>query len=660
MNLKGIFKIKYNFLNTKILINILKIILFYILIRFKDFIIINNKKIIEIDNKVNESLYENNLDFFNYTTPIKIISIYYPEFLNISNNFINLYINLNESTLKENIISLHDKSYKEIKDDKNFYYLNKTSNLELIKNQVNLAKNHNIYGFAFYYYWFSGKKIFNEAINIFLESKEIDIYFLIIWKNNNYELNINKINKILIKQEYKENDPINLINDIKKYLISEKYIKINEKPVLGIYNYSKILQIKNFINNLRKASIEIRIGELYILGNFNEIEDYYKIKIFNFNFEFPSININLNKLFNYKINCNYSDLIYNNIYLNNNYNIFENNIYELDKDNINNTFFDFYEYFEKKLYILYKILFNWTNINYKENIRFIFINGWNNYINGQYLEPDKKYGYSSLNILSKSLFNLPIYKNNFNIDNLINRTNVAVQAHIFYNDLIFDIINKTNNIPVKFDLLISTTSKEISENILKNYIKYSKANKYEIILIKNIGRDIFPLLYQLKNNFKRYKYLCHIHTKKSLTSPEIGINWRNYLYNNLLGNTIIVKEILSDFENIDKLGFIFPETYHEIIKESLLLTKITKKYMQYILNKLFYNYKIGNKLIFPAGNMFWARINAIYQIFEYDFNLHYFKEKNLTNDSIIHGIERIWLYLVKINGYYYKKIFKLI
>ena len=58
--------------------------------------------------------------------------------------------------------------------------------------------------------------------------------------------------------------------------------------------------------------------------------------------------------------------------------------------------------------------------------------------------------------------------------------------------------------------------------------------------------------------------------------------------------------------------------------------------------------------------MFWARINAIYQIFEYNFNLYYFKEKDLTNDSIIHGIERIWLYLVKINGYYYKKIFKLL
>ena len=249
------------------------------------------------------------------------------------------------------------------------------------------------------------------------------------------------------------------------------------------------------------------------------------------------------------------------------------------------------------------------------------------------------------------MFNLSFYGNNYNVDKFKNHSVVAVQAHIFYKDLIFDIINKTNNIPTKFDLLISTTSNEIKENILKKYIRYSKANKYEIIVVQNMGRDVLPLLIQLKNNFKKYKYLCHIHSKKSKTCPEIGIKWRNYLYNNLLGNTAIVKKILSDFENIDKLGFIFPETYYEIIKQSLILTKITKRYMQYILNKLFHSYKLGNKLVFPPGNMFWARLSSIYQIFEYNFKLSYFKEKDLTNDSIIHGIERIWLYLVKINGY---------
>lgn len=125
-----------------------------------------------------------------------------------------------------------------------------------------------------------------------------------------------------------------------------------------------------------------------------------------------------------------------------------------------------------------------------------------------------------------------------------------------------------------------------------------------------------------------------------------------------MGNKRIVSEILTDFENNDKLGFIFPETFYYIIKERFKLTKKTFKYMKYILKQLFPNSTPGILTDFPAGNMFWARTNAIFQIFELDFNIKFDREKDQTNDTIMHGIERIWLYLVKINGFYYKTIFK--
>ena len=35
---------------------------------------------------------------------------------------------------------------------------------------------------------------------------------------------------------------------------------------------------------------------------------------------------------------------------------------------------------------------------------------------------------------------------------------IIVQAHIFYYDLIKEIINKTNNIPAKYNLFITTDS----------------------------------------------------------------------------------------------------------------------------------------------------------------------------------------------------------
>lgn len=236
----------------------------------------------------------------------------------------------------------------------------------------------------------------------------------------------------------------------------------------------------------------------------------------------------------------------------------------------------------------------------------------------------------------------------------MNNCLVAIHAHIFYEDIINEITNKTNNIPVKFDLYI-TTDKEQKMEFIKNFTdKYSKARNVIITVLENKGRDILPFLTQMGLVIDKYKYLCHLHSKKSPYVPGLGEGWRTYLYNNLLGTTEIISEILSDFENDDKLGFIFPENYHQIVEHAMLLYKKTKKNMNYLLKILFHRYKISDKYIeFPAGDMFWARTKAIYQIFKIDLRHNVPKEKG--SKSILFAIERIWLFIVKINGYYYKK-----
>ena len=56
--------------------------------------------------------------------------------------------------------------------------------------------------------------------------------------------------------------------------------------------------------------------------------------------------------------------------------------------------------------------------------------------------------------------------------------------------------------------------------------------------------------------------------------------------------------------------------------------------------------------------MFWAKISSIYQIFEINIDDKVPDETGQVDCTIMHGIERIWLYLVKINGFYYQKVFK--
>ena len=313
----------------------------------------------------------------------------------------------------------------------------------------------------------------------------------------------------------------------------------------------------------------------------------------------------------------------------------------------------FNEYSPEKFYIINKLIINWTRNHYNENNKLIIINSWNDWYEGSYLEPDIKNGYANLNALSKALFNLPFKNAIYNLSNLRKRINVAIQVHIFYEDLIKEIIDKVNNIPIKFDLYITSTSLQKSKISIKDYVRnYSKADNYYIKIVENKGRDVLPFLTQLKSVIKQYKYICHIHSKKTIYSPKFGDKWRKYLYGNLLGTIQITSEILSDFENFEKLGFIFPETFYECIKFALILTKQDRKYTNYIINQIFPGFKIEKSFDFTAGNMFWARVNAIYQIFDETSPDLFPEEKNQKSGTIIHGIERVWIYLIKLNGYF--------
>ena len=646
----------YYYINLSNIIKLLSFIILLYLLFFKNIYINNTKDIIDIDNIIHERKFEEDLDFSEYKTDLKILAIYYPDYLK------KYFVHFNRNKFETNI-NTKTLTKKERKPYKSLYLRNGKNISQLIKEQINLAKKHGIYGFGINYYWFSGKTFDSEPIDLFLGDNDIDYPFFLILNNDAKLLDDDEHKKtIIIEQDYKKDDITILINKIRKYLIHENYIKINGKPILAIYDPLIIHNIKECLSNFRQIANERGIGELFLLGTLYNDNNLHCRELFDACFECPPKNLNLNKFQNNKYNYYYQGLIYNedNNYVekNYNYNLFKGLMLEYNNSSIkknNPVIFD--EYSPEKLYILMKIIINWTTNNHNKDDNFIFINAWNNFEEKLYLEPDEYFGYASLNALSRAIFNISFNKN-LNLDYIKNISNIAVQAHIFYEDLIIEIIKKTNNIPVKFDLYISTNSFEMKNKVIELINNYSKSDRYEIIILDNKGRDVLPLLTQLKNKIKYYKYFCHIHSKKSKTSPIIGKNWRNYLFNNLLGNAEIVSEILSDFENMDKLGFIYPETFYDVIGLSFILTKKTKKYMQYILRKLFNKVKLGKKLEFPAGNMFWARVTAIYQIFEINFYNKFEKEDDQINDTIMHGIERIWLYLVKLNGFYYKKIFK--
>ena len=531
----------------------------------------------------------------------------------------------------------------------------------MVLKQIELAKSHGIYGFGIFYYWFSGKRFLDKTVDLFAESKNISFPYLLIWRNEDYRRRfLGFENDVFLIQNYSINETGKFVRDIKKYLISKNYIRIKGKPVLGIFDPSKIPNLINTLLSIRREARKNKIGELYLLATSSKIPRA-SMRFLNAAYDLPPMQfyqyrtVKKNKYYFY-----YSSLLFHTKLPNKkyeNYTLYKGNVIEWDNTHTMNRTIIFDEYTPEKFYISNKILLNWTNENLNVTDRYYFINGWNNWLEGSYLEPDENYGYASINALSKALFNLPYKEINTSIPRLMKGVHIAVQAHVFYEDLINEIVNKTNNIPIKYDLYITTNSSEKSK-FIEDYVKrYSNANKYEITIMKNKGRDMLPLLFQLKNKIRRYKYLCHIHTKKS-NFTEFGNVWRQYLFENLLGNSERILEILHIFEENELMGFIYPEIFYRSTRLPFILNRNNSLYLNFLLNRMYPKSRVGKEFKFPLGNMFWARVDAIYQAFSHKFVYMFDKNEAVESNITHHANEIIWLYFVKMNGYYFKTIFK--
>ena len=95
---------------------------------------------------------------------------------------------------------------------------------------------------------------------------------MLLWRNEDYKRRfLGFENDVFLVQNYSQKDASKFIKDIKKYLVSKKYIRIKGKPALGIFDPASIPDLKKTLINLRKEAKKNKIGEIYILATSNKI-----------------------------------------------------------------------------------------------------------------------------------------------------------------------------------------------------------------------------------------------------------------------------------------------------------------------------------------------------------------------------------------------------
>ncbi len=112
---------------------------------------------------------------------------------------------------------------------------------ELRETQAELARKYGISGFCYYHYWFHGKQLLHQVFDEVLSSGKPDFPFCLCWANENWTRAWDGGDKkILMEQQYSPEDDLKHITWLIPAFKDARYIKIEGKPLLLIYRTSNL------------------------------------------------------------------------------------------------------------------------------------------------------------------------------------------------------------------------------------------------------------------------------------------------------------------------------------------------------------------------------------------------------------------------------------
>lgn len=366
---------------------------------------------------------------------IKVIAFYLPQFHTIPENDQSYGKGFTEWTNVKKATPLFEGHIQpKIPLNNNYYNLLTPG---VMKKQTEIAKQYGLYGFCYYHYWFAGgKKLLEKPLEAMMKDKTIDFPYCICWANENWTRRWDGgNNEIIVKQNYGDTEDIaNHVNYLIEFFKDERYIKDEGRPLLIIYKPELIPKCASYIKKLRneclkhgfKVKIVFQFPDAILFGNYERYCDSY------IEFE-PTF---VQKL-NIKNGRNQFQSALHNFYMSSWFEVFRNRkrhkrkqeiLQKLDYDQawaaildhkvisgkaIAGAFVDWDNTPRKSNGIVYvgatpeKFGFYFSKLLQKVNVEYdssyIFVNAWNEWGEGAYLEPDANNGYGYLEAIQNAL-----------------------------------------------------------------------------------------------------------------------------------------------------------------------------------------------------------------------------------------------------------------
>lgn len=134
--------------------------------------------------------------------------------------------------------------------------------------QAEMAREHGIEAFCYYHYWFGGKRILERPFNEVLQSGQPDFPFCLCWANQTWTgIWHGNPKRVLIEQTYPGyEDHRRHFNVLLKAFADERYLKIDGMPVFLIFRPNELCGPANVIEFWKESALKAGLKGLYVIG----------------------------------------------------------------------------------------------------------------------------------------------------------------------------------------------------------------------------------------------------------------------------------------------------------------------------------------------------------------------------------------------------------
>lgn len=135
--------------------------------------------------------------------------------------------------------------------------------------QANMARDNGIEGFCYWHYWFAGKRLLERPFNEVLKSGEPDFPLCLAWANQSWTGTwYGAPDRVLIEQTYpgKVDEEMHF-NAVLTAFSDQRYMTIDGKPIFIVFAPWNLPEPKRFTNNWRELAIKAGLKGIYFIGH---------------------------------------------------------------------------------------------------------------------------------------------------------------------------------------------------------------------------------------------------------------------------------------------------------------------------------------------------------------------------------------------------------